>query len=396
MFTPSDSSFDDPAIDARSRGPAPSARAREEALAAQIAQLSDLSLVGALLDATGACVCILNEHRQIVFGNAALRSLIGPVGVQSLLGQRPGEALMCLNAARCPGGCGTALECGTCGAVQAILECQRSDMIAERECLIAVCRDAALGTLEVAVRASPLVLGGERFTILALRDLSAEKRRDALERVFLHDLANTVSPLLAWSEVLVQRVTGEAEGIAKRLAALAERLRKEIEQQRVLLQAERGTLAIKCDTVQPNDVCESALRVVEGYAETQGKVLQLEIKASRGSLVTDESLLVRVLVNMLKNAIEATPTGGTVRLQMTDSVDACEFRVWNGGWIQPPIAHQIFKRSFSTKGERGRGLGTFSMKLFGERYLGGKVGFSSSERDGTTFFIRVPRTPGSM
>jgi hypothetical protein len=397
MLNPSDSSFeDDAAVDARSQGPASSARARKEALATQIAELSDLSLVGALLDAAGACVCILNGHRQIVFGNAALRSLLGPVGVQSLLGQRPGEALECLNASRCPGGCGTAPECGTCGAVQAILECQRSGTTTERECLIAVCRDASFGTLEVAVRASPLVLSGEAFTILSLRDLSAEKRRDALERVFLHDLANTVSPLLAWSEVLVHRVTGEAEGIAKRLASLAERLRKEIEQQRVLLQAERGTLATKRDTVKPNVVCESALRVAEGYAEAQGKVLQLEHKASHGSIVTDEALLVRVLVNMLKNALEATPAAGVVQLATNDGLDYCEFRVWNAGAIPAPIAQQIFKRSFSTKRERGRGLGTFSMKLFGERYLGGKVGFSSSERGGTTFFIRVPKTPDRM
>ena len=38
--------------------------------------------------------------------------------------------------------------------------------------------------------------------------------------------------------------------------------------------------------------------------------------------------------------------------------------------------------------ERG-GLGTYSMKLFGEKYLKGKVWFESSKEKGTIFFIEI-------
>jgi sensor histidine kinase regulating citrate/malate metabolism len=50
---------------------------------------------------------------------------------------------------------------------------------------------------------------------------------------------------------------------------------------------------------------------------------------------------------------------------------------------------QLFKRSFSTKG-LDRGLGTYSMKILGERYLKGKVYFTTSEEDGTSFFFDLP------
>ncbi|WP_338098435.1 ATP-binding protein [Methanolapillus ohkumae] len=49
----------------------------------------------------------------------------------------------------------------------------------------------------------------------------------------------------------------------------------------------------------------------------------------------------------------------------------------------------IFKKRISTKGEM-RGLGTYSVRLLGEKYLGGKVGFTSNSCDGTTFFIDLP------
>jgi sensor histidine kinase regulating citrate/malate metabolism len=50
---------------------------------------------------------------------------------------------------------------------------------------------------------------------------------------------------------------------------------------------------------------------------------------------------------------------------------------------------QIFQRSFSTKGA-GRGLGTYSIKLLGERYLHGTVSFASSAEQGTIFQISLP------
>jgi sensor histidine kinase regulating citrate/malate metabolism len=47
---------------------------------------------------------------------------------------------------------------------------------------------------------------------------------------------------------------------------------------------------------------------------------------------------------------------------------------------------QVFMRSFSTKGTQ-RGLGTYSMKILGEQHLGGTVDFTTSDTEGTTFFI---------
>jgi sensor histidine kinase regulating citrate/malate metabolism len=54
---------------------------------------------------------------------------------------------------------------------------------------------------------------------------------------------------------------------------------------------------------------------------------------------------------------------------------------------------QIFQRSFSTKGDRGRGVGTYSIKLLGEQYLQGATGFESDAANGTTFWLRLPKTP---
>ncbi|MHC4874743.1 MAG: ATP-binding protein [Planctomycetota bacterium] len=51
---------------------------------------------------------------------------------------------------------------------------------------------------------------------------------------------------------------------------------------------------------------------------------------------------------------------------------------------------RVFQRNFSTKADNGRGLGTFSMKLFGEKFLGGSVTFVSTEEEGTVFKLTLP------
>jgi signal transduction histidine kinase len=91
---------------------------------------------------------------------------------------------------------------------------------------------------------------------------------------------------------------------------------------------------------------------------------------------------------MIKNALEATPAGGTVRLEVRPEDGAREIAVHNPGAMPREAQLQIFQRSFSTKG-RGRGLGTYSMKLL-SGYLDAELSFSSSEQEGTTFRLRLP------
>jgi sensor histidine kinase regulating citrate/malate metabolism len=64
------------------------------------------------------------------------------------------------------------------------------------------------------------------------------------------------------------------------------------------------------------------------------------------------------------------------------------FQVHNEGIIPREIQLQLFQRSFSTKG-KGRGIGTYSIRLLVENYLKGKVTFVSNEDCGTNFSVEI-------
>ena len=116
----------------------------------------------------------------------------------------------------------------------------------------------------------------------------------------------------------------------------------------------------------------------------------LEPGSAELTLNTDPVLLRRILGNMIKNALEAIPEGERVTVDCARKKGKVSVRVRNPGMMTSDVRRQVFQRSFSTKG-RGRGLGTYSMKLLGEKYLGGKVSFSSAMKEGTTFCLELPQ-----
>ncbi len=117
----------------------------------------------------------------------------------------------------------------------------------------------------------------------------------------------------------------------------------------------------------------------------------LNSESEKFNFNSDSVLLRRVLINLVKNALEAITTGETVTLSSFVDNDSVCFTVHNAVFIPEEIQRQIFTRSFSTKGS-GRGLGTYSIKLITEKYLHGNVSFVSTTETGTVFTLRYPKT----
>ena len=103
---------------------------------------------------------------------------------------------------------------------------------------------------------------------------------------------------------------------------------------------------------------------------------------------TDKILLSRVIGNLLKNALEAESPGAKITLSCEKTADGAAFIVHNPACMPENSRLQVFQRSFSTKGA-GRGLGTYSIRLLTEKYLKGKVSFTTGP-EGTIFRVEYP------
>jgi signal transduction histidine kinase len=170
---------------------------------------------------------------------------------------------------------------------------------------------------------------------------------------------------------------------------LCRELNDEIEAQRVLLKAETGELTPTLGRLGTLALLQDAVDLYSRHPASQDRTLAIEPGTQDVVMVSDRVLLLRVLCNLVKNALEASAAGQTVTLGCTAQNSEIEFCVHNVGFMPRDVQLQVFQRSFSTKGT-GRGLGTYSIKLLTERYLHGRVSFSTNPEDGTTFRVRYP------
>ncbi len=369
---------------------APAERADEATIYRQAHLLLDQKFLGRLFESVMNAVVILNSQRQIVYGNRHFAELTGCNKPSELYGLRLGEAIDCLHSEEESEGCGTAEACAVCGAVNAVLEAQHGE-VAIQEAHIRK-RDGK-PDLHIEVKASPYHQDKDLFIIVAMSDISDRVRRGELERIFFHDLMNTASGLKMMSEELPEESSeAHSPSVKSQLLNGFVHLIEEIKEQRSLLAAETGDLQL---VWKP---CRSAalLREVTAYFKYlevgEGKEIIIHPHTVDLLFETDRTLVFRVLGNMLKNALEATPAGESVTLCCRQADGGVEFSVHNPGVMPLKVQFQMFHRSFSTKGA-GRGIGTYSMKLLTENYLGGRIFFSSSKEQGTCFRAWYPFQP---
>lgn len=348
--------------------------------------LGDL-VARAVLEAVDTYAVIMNEQRQIVAANPILIEALVREGIADQQGGRVGEAIECIHRAEGPDGCGTARACGRCGMMDAVTAAQRTGKAATSEWLISIRREDRWEAREFNVRALPLSVAGQGLMLVTFQDISSTKRRDALERVFIHDLMQSLEGLKGWVDML-QGAGAEPAVVAERVLDMAGHLKAEVESQHRLLLAESGEVVVDLRLVSPEQILD---RLEESLApEARARVLRLPSPAPMEPVRTDLAILCRVVGNMVQNALEALPPGGQAKLWYQVCSGRPTFFVQNPGCLAPEVVDRVFQRSFSTKAARGRGLGTYAMKVLGETVLGGKVGFTTNWEEGTRFHIELP------
>lgn len=366
---------------------APAARASDKELATEIEIVSRNPLISGLLHSISGLLAVLDEHRQIIALNDSFLQMLGVADPAKALGLRPGEALQCIHAHDEPAGCGTTKFCSTCGAAIAIVSSLGQDKPVEKTCALSAKRGGREVDIALLVKAHPINIDKKKFLLLFLQDITQQQQRAALERTFFHDVNNMLTLLVGASELLVAETPSE---LAETVRQASLRLMKEVAIQRCLSQSESCEYLPVLLELTTGQILEELRAFFANHPVARGKNIRISESFPAVSITTDISLLLRVLCNMITNALEATAENGEVKIWLDRADDSISFKVWNAQAISPAFANRIFQRNFSTKEQAGRGIGTYSMKLLGEKILGGQVRFTSSGHDGTTFEFTHP------
>lgn len=369
---------------------APAQRLNGEGVIKQHKKIAESEFLDSVLTKIPFVFLILNTDRQIIYSNELLMQALGYDKIADVMGLRPGEMFHCIHSKEEKGGCGTSKSCRYCGAVQAVIESQKKKELVIKECRLIV----KVNTEEIAqdfeVSSKPFNWEDEVFYIITLNDISSKKRKEHLERVFFHDLINKAGSLSGLVELIQER--GQVDNTDALLDLVnrgMKELLRDITYQKQIQQAENGNLQINPNPVNSLEILYNLRGDFRSTLERQNKKIQIDQNSDDINFITDPVLLNRVLTNLVKNALEASRSGESVTMRFSKENDTCCYYVSNPKLLSEEVKSQIFKRSFSTKG-KGRGIGTYSIKLFTETYLKGKVSFTSKEKEGTVFKVELP------
>lgn len=366
--------------------PACNKKSSPEKLKKQIDSLCTPKSLHDLANASCAFVLIMNKKREIVFINRTLSNALKLKNKKRHYGKRPGELFLCDKAKLEKDGCGASIYCKECGAFSAILQVQKGKSMALHECRVQ--REPPHTPLDILVKSSRFRHNNCSFIVCSMIDISNEKRRRVLERIFFHDLLNTMGCIsgLAQSAIEVSE-NKEAQDLISSIYDASYITMDEVIAQKQLYAAEHNELPLNIQLVNSQFILSQLTSIYRKHDSAINKQILLDTTSESIDFSTDAAILKRILSNMLKNALEASEQQESV------IVGACHYEenkiklyVRNNAYIPYTIQKSIFSRSFSTKGE-GRGVGTYSIKLLGEQYLKGTVGFSSTKEKGTEFYI---------
>jgi K+-sensing histidine kinase KdpD len=237
-----------------------------------------------------------------------------------------------------------------------------------------------------------------------------EKLREDLTHMIVHDLRSPLTGILGSLLSVESGLAGQISPAATELNQLA------LRSARALLglvndlldinKLESGKMQLDLAVAQPEAlVCEASSQV-EPLLRERGLRLTLDLAEGLPGVLVDADLIVRVLVNLLGNAIKFTTPGslragkpdGEIGIVARAEGDAVVVRVWDTGEGIPAEFHKtIFEKFGQVQGGRSArkfstGLGLTFCKMVVEAH-GGRIAVASEPGKGSTFTFTLPCAP---
>ncbi|MRG93060.1 sensor histidine kinase [Polyangium spumosum] len=238
-----------------------------------------------------------------------------------------------------------------------------------------------------------------RFTYDALsREI---EQKDILMHCIVHDLASPLQTILGVLSSLDERHAPGEEGVLVELALEAAlRQRAMIREILSVFASEHGDLDATHEETAVSDLRAGIGRVVAAQELTaRGRKVRIEedVAAPHLLVIADEPRLVRVLSNLLDNAIRHSPVGGRVRVAAREDGPNVEVRVEDEGpGVPAALAPRLFQRFSRGNGpEAGTGLGLYFCRITVERW-GGSIGYDAPPEGGARFWFRLRKAPASV
>jgi K+-sensing histidine kinase KdpD len=219
--------------------------------------------------------------------------------------------------------------------------------------------------------------------------------QERLVAVVSHDLRNPLASITMGIDTLRKRRHLEPweERVLARQARSAQRMEEIIRDLLDFAKARRGgVIPVRPEPMKMEEVCRRVIAELE--QANPGREVSLHVEGDdRGEW--DAARLAQLISNLVGNALQHSPEGAAVEVRIRGSSRNLVMEVNNSGPAIPPevlpVLFEPFKRGSERKG-KGVGLGLFIAREIARAH-GGVVDVCSRADKGTSFTVKLPRTP---
>jgi PAS domain S-box-containing protein len=253
--------------------------------------------------------------------------------------------------------------------------------------------------------ASPLWKDGEIGGVLVfLRDVTERKREhelmaqsDKLRAVgelaagVAHNLNNSLTVIQGRAQLLLRNATDETS--AKSLQVITNAVEDGTKTLRRILEFARRDSASEFAPVELGYLLTSSVDIARPKWQSKSRKGRIDLKIESNNpvyVMGEQAELREVVLNLLFNAVDAMPEGGTMEIGARAEIECgCFWVADTGGGMSPEIASRIFEPFFTTKGKLGSGLGLSASHGIVTRHRG-EIFVVSEPGEGTRFEVRLP------
>ena len=214
-----------------------------------------------------------------------------------------------------------------------------------------------------------------------------------------HDLRSPITRIRGIAEVTLTtgKSLAEYESMAASTVEECDRLLDMINTMLMISKAEAGVDYLTREEIDLAGVVQEACRLFEPTAEDKGITLSCDV-TERSPFVGDSRMIQRMLSNLLDNAIKYSSSGGSVIISISENDAQVVVSIKDRGiGISPEDLPHIFERFYrcdQSRSQAGIGLG-LSLARAIARAHGGEITAMSTPNQGSTFTIKLPKSPSS-
>lgn len=220
-------------------------------------------------------------------------------------------------------------------------------------------------------------------------------KRVEFTRALVHELKTPLTPVLASSELLLQKTDDELLlGLAQNIDQGASNLNRRIDELLDLARGEIGMLRLDLEPMDPMQLLQQIAYEEVSVALRNRQSLKVEFPPSLPTMRADEERFRQVVLNLMNNAFKFTPAGGKITLRAREEGANLVVEVEdNGRGISKEDQKLLFEpyRSLGSDQEHlsGLGLGLSLAKKLVELH-GGQIWVESKKGKGSTFGFSLP------